>query len=76
MNMDKLARDISTTDIRLMRGWLDDCDYEWRTGEPVEDLEDDEVLDLIAYNYSGGIDQFIMDTEDDTDRYLNLTAGV
>ena len=55
------VQDTSATDIRLMRGWLEDCDYEGQTGSPVCDLEDVEVLDMVEWNYQGGIDQFMLD---------------
>ena len=48
-------------DVQAMRGWLDECDYEYTVGHPVSDLEDVEVLDLIEWNYEGGIDQFVLD---------------
>ena len=55
------ANGILATDIRLMRGWLEDCDYEYNVGVAVDDLEDVEVLDLVEWNYEGGIDQFVLD---------------
>ena len=48
--------------VKDMRDWLSDIAYALPDDIEVADLFDDEVIDMVANAYDGGVGQFIADT--------------
>lgn len=49
--------------VNEMRGWIKDCQWGDLEEDEVDSLTDEELIRGICRNYSGGINQFILDND-------------